>query len=130
MKKLLAIPAVAAVASFAQTSSAPAWWPSTVDSSSFDGILDHRCPSDCDCCRCRCGWCPCGHQAHQPWCWQVIRTTHHVGGCVPPLVRGTSFFFMITLAFAVSVFWSGIWTMFGFVAGMVFWYFIVREFVY
>jgi len=44
MKKLLAIPAVAAVASFAQTSSAPAWWPSSVDSSSFDGILTTVAP--------------------------------------------------------------------------------------
>lgn len=45
MKKLLAIPAVAAVASFAQTgASAPAWWPSTVDSSSFDGILTTVAP--------------------------------------------------------------------------------------
>lgn len=44
MKKLLAIPAVAAVASFAQTSSAPTWWPDSVTSSSFDGILTTVAP--------------------------------------------------------------------------------------
>lgn len=42
-KKILAIPAFAAVASFAETS-APAWWPSTVTSSSFDGILTTVAP--------------------------------------------------------------------------------------
>lgn len=44
MKKILAIPGVLAVASFAQTSTAPAWWPSTVTSSSFDGILTTVAP--------------------------------------------------------------------------------------
>ncbi len=45
MKKLLAIPAVAAVASFAQAgASAPAWWPESVTSSSFDGILTTVAP--------------------------------------------------------------------------------------
>lgn len=43
MKKLLAIPAVAAVASFA-TTTAPTWWPSTVTSSSFDDILSTVAP--------------------------------------------------------------------------------------
>lgn len=36
----------------------------------------------------------------------------------------------MVLAYAVSVFWSGIWTLIGFLAGTVFWYMIVREFVY
>lgn len=44
MKKILAIPGVLAVASFAQTSNAPAWWPSTVTESSFDGILTTVAP--------------------------------------------------------------------------------------
>lgn len=43
-KKLLAIPALAAVSSFAQADNAPAWWPSSVTSSSFDGILTTVAP--------------------------------------------------------------------------------------
>ena len=43
-KKLLAIPGLAAVSSFASTSNAPAWWPGTVTSSSFDGILTTVAP--------------------------------------------------------------------------------------
>lgn len=45
MKKILAIPGLAAVASFASTTpSSPDWWPSTVTSSSFDGILTTVAP--------------------------------------------------------------------------------------
>ena len=44
MKKILAIPGLAAVASFASTPSSPDWWPSTVTSSSFDGILTTVAP--------------------------------------------------------------------------------------
>lgn len=43
MKKIIAIPGVLAVASFAQTT-APAWWPTTVTESSFDGILTTVAP--------------------------------------------------------------------------------------
>ena len=44
MKKLLAIPAVAAVASFAQ-STGPSWWPTTgVDDTVFDGVLTKVAP--------------------------------------------------------------------------------------
>lgn len=42
-KVLLAIPGLAAVSSFAETS-APDWWPSSVTSSSFDGILTTVAP--------------------------------------------------------------------------------------
>ena len=44
MKKILAIPGLAAVASFASTPASPDWWPSTVTSSSFDGILTTVAP--------------------------------------------------------------------------------------
>lgn len=37
MKKILAVPALAAVSSFANT--APSWWPSTVDNTVFDSTL-------------------------------------------------------------------------------------------
>lgn len=37
-KALLAIPGIAAVSSFAQTT-APSWWPSSVDSTVFDSTL-------------------------------------------------------------------------------------------
>lgn len=43
MKKILAIPAVAAVASFAETST-PSWWPSSVTNSVFDGVLQAVAP--------------------------------------------------------------------------------------
>ena len=43
-KKLLLIPGIAAVSSFASTSTAPAWWPDSVTSSSFDGILTTVAP--------------------------------------------------------------------------------------
>ena len=38
-KALLAIPGIAAVSSFASTSTAPSWWPSSVDSTVFDSTL-------------------------------------------------------------------------------------------
>lgn len=41
-KILLAVPGLAAVSSFAST--APAWWPEAVTSSSFDGILSTVAP--------------------------------------------------------------------------------------
>lgn len=45
MKKvMLAIPGFAAVSSFANTPSAPTWWPTTVTSTSFDGILTTVAP--------------------------------------------------------------------------------------
>lgn len=44
MKKILAIPGLAAVASFASTPAAPSWWPATVTNSSFDGILTTVAP--------------------------------------------------------------------------------------
>lgn len=43
-KKLLAIPALAAVSSFAAAPSAPTWWPASVTSTSFDGILTTVAP--------------------------------------------------------------------------------------
>lgn len=44
MKKIaLAVPALAAVSSFAQTS-APSWWPSSVTESVFDGVLTSVAP--------------------------------------------------------------------------------------
>ena len=43
-KKLLAIPALAAVSSFASTPSAPTWWPASVTTNSFDGILTTVAP--------------------------------------------------------------------------------------
>lgn len=43
MKKILALPAVAAVASFASTT-APAWWPSDTSKTSFDGVLGAVAP--------------------------------------------------------------------------------------
>ena len=44
-KALLAIPGLAAVSSFASTSSAPSWWPTTgVDSTVFDGVLTKAAP--------------------------------------------------------------------------------------
>lgn len=42
MKKLLSIPAVAAVASFASETTGPAWWPTT--DPSFDGVLSKAAP--------------------------------------------------------------------------------------
>lgn len=42
-KILLAVPGIAAVSSFAQTNT-PTWWPETVTSSSFDGVLETIAP--------------------------------------------------------------------------------------
>ena len=42
-KILLAVPGLAAVSSFASTNT-PSWWPSTVTSSSFDGVLETIAP--------------------------------------------------------------------------------------
>lgn len=46
MKKILAIPAVGAVASFASTggADAPSWWPSSVTNTVFDGVLTSVAP--------------------------------------------------------------------------------------
>ena len=44
LKKALALPGVLAIASFASTNTAPSWWPSTVTSSSFDGVLETIAP--------------------------------------------------------------------------------------
>lgn len=45
MKKILAIPGLAAVASFASTGpTTPDWWPSDITDSSFDGILTTVAP--------------------------------------------------------------------------------------
>lgn len=42
MKKILALPVVAAVASFANT--APSWWPTDTSKTSFDGVLGAVAP--------------------------------------------------------------------------------------
>lgn len=45
MKKILAIPALGAVASFASTGAdAPSWWPSSVTNTVFDGVLTSVAP--------------------------------------------------------------------------------------
>lgn len=45
MKKLLALPGIAAVASFASaTPTAPTWWPSEVTSTVFDGVIYKAAP--------------------------------------------------------------------------------------
>ena len=43
-------------------------------------------------------------------------------------LRSTLLFFMITLVFAVSVFWTGIWSLMGFFSALVFWYFVIKHF--
>lgn len=42
LKKILALPAVLAAASFASTPTPPAWWPTSAPS--FDGVLSSAAP--------------------------------------------------------------------------------------